>query len=304
MLKAEHLSKHYCSGVIRKHHVDAVSGVSFEIGKGEILGIAGNSGCGKSTIARMLMGLEDPDEGAVWLDGQKISGLTMGQMREHRKKMQMIFQHPESSLDPQKKILFSMTEPMKIHRVYREQKKMQQRIEELFDLVGVSTGLLSRYPHQISGGEAQRIMIARALTLDPKVLILDEPTSMLDVSIQAHVMCLLKDLRNKLDLTYLFISHDLEVLGWFCDRISIMSRGKFVESGDTEQIIHNPGHHGKHAGHVTVRTIIRGPVADDLPGFEDTWEIFVAYTNRGVSLVIFQQYIVTWLVFLYQVVFE
>lgn len=242
MLKAEHLSKHYCSGVIRKHHVDAVSDVSFEIEKGMILGIAGNSGCGKSTIARMLMGLEYQDEGDVWLDGQKISGLPMGQMRQHRKKMQMIFQHPESSLDPQKKILFSMMEPMKIHQVYREQKKMYQRIEEVFDLVGVPACLLSRYPHQISGGEAQRIMIARALTLEPKVLILDEPTSMLDVSIQAHVMCLLRDLRNKLDLTYLFISHDLEVLGWFCDRISIMSQGRFVESGDTEQIIHNPEH--------------------------------------------------------------
>lgn len=242
MLKAEHLNKHYCSGVIRKHHVDAVSDVSFEIEEGKILGIAGNSGCGKSTIARMLMGLEVPDTGEVWLDGQKISGLPMGQMRQHRKKMQMIFQHPESSLDPQKTILFSMTEPMKIHKVYKEQEKMMCRIEELFALVGVSTGLLSRYPHQISGGEAQRIMIARALTLDPKVLILDEPTSMLDVSIQAHVMCLLKDLRSKLNLTYLFISHDLEVLGWFCDRISVMSQGKFVESGETKQIIDNPRH--------------------------------------------------------------
>lgn len=242
MLRVENLKKHFVIGVIRKHRVDAVKGVSFEIPEGGSLGIAGNSGCGKSTIARILMGLEEPDCGTIYLDGERQDALSASAVRIRKKKMQMIFQHPEASLDPQKTILSSMMEPMVIHKMCESTRGRKERIRELFELVGISESLFSRYPHQISGGEAQRIMIARALTLEPKVLILDEPTSMLDVSIQAHMMNLLKDLGHKMNLTYLFISHDLEVLSWFCSHICIMNQGTFVETGKTEEIIHHPGH--------------------------------------------------------------
>ena len=169
--------------------------VSFTVQDGKTFGIVGNSGCGKSTIANMLLSLIKPDSGTIEIDGT----------------IQIIFQHPETSLDPAKKIGYSLGEE-----------------------------LLDRYPHQISGGEAQRIMIARALSLDPKILILDEPTSMLDVSVQAQVMTLLKELQEKLGLSYLFISHDLDVVRWFCDEIVVMEEGKFVETGRTEDVIGHP----------------------------------------------------------------
>ena len=153
--------------------------------------------------------------------------------------IQIIFQHPETSLDPAKKIGYSLEEPMIIHKMY-DKAGRKKRVKELLDLVDLGEELLDRYPHQISGGEAQRIMIARALSLDPKILILDEPTSMLDVSVQAQVMTLLKELQEKLGLSYLFISHDLDVVRWFCDEIAVMEEGKFVETGRTEDVIGHP----------------------------------------------------------------
>ena len=161
----------------------------------------------------MLLSLIKPDSGTIEIDGT----------------IQIIFQHPETSLDPAKKIGYSLEEPMIIHKMY-DKAGRKKRVKELLD----------RYPHQISGGEAQRIMIARALSLDPKILILDEPTSMLDVSVQAQVMTLLKELQEKLGLSYLFISHDLDVVRWFCDEVAVMEEGKFVETGRTEDVIGHP----------------------------------------------------------------
>lgn len=242
MIKAEHINKQFSGGMVKKYHVNAVCDVSFEIHRGNILGIAGNSGCGKSTVARLLMGLIKPDGGTIFLDGEEITGCPAGQLRDRRKKMQIIFQHPESSLDPQKRILSSLLEPMKIHGIYQKKEEQIAAAEKLFELVGLTPGLFDRFPHQISGGEAQRIIIARALTLNPKVLILDEPTSMLDVSIQAHIMNLLKELQKEMDLTYLFISHDIEVLGWFCDEICVMHQGSIVEHGTKDEIMKQPRH--------------------------------------------------------------
>ena len=178
MLKVSHICKTFTGGIIRKTRVDAVKDVSFTICNGETFGIVGNSGCGKSTIANMLLSLIKPDSGTIEIDGT----------------IQIIFQHPETSLDPAKKIGYSLEEPMIIHKMY-DKAGRKKRVKELLDLVDLGEELLDRYPHQISGGEAQRIMIARALSLDPKILILDEPTSMLDVSVQAQVMTLLKELQ-------------------------------------------------------------------------------------------------------------
>ena len=208
MLKVSHISKTFTGGIIKKTRVEAVKDVSFTVQDGKTFGIVGNSGCGKSTIA---------NDGTI----------------------QIIFQHPETSLDPAKKIGYSLEEPMIIHRMY-DKAGRKARVRELLDLVDLGEELLDRYPHQISGGEAQRIMIARALSLDPKILILDEPTSMLDVSVQAQVMTLLKELQKKLGLSYLFISHDLDVVRWFCDEIAVMEEGKFVETGRTEDVIGHP----------------------------------------------------------------
>lgn len=179
MLKVSHICKTFTGGIIRKTRVNAVKDVSFTIRDGETFGIVGNSGCGKSTIANMLLSLIKPDSGTIEIDGT----------------IQIIFQHPETSLDPAKKTGYSLEEPMIIHKMY-DKAGRKKRVKELLDLVDLGEELLDRYPHQISGGEAQRIMIARALSLDPKILILDEPTSMLDVSVQAQVMTLLKELQE------------------------------------------------------------------------------------------------------------
>lgn len=240
MLKVEHLNKSYFSGVIRKHRVDAVKDVSFHIPEGKILGLAGNSGCGKSTVSRLVTRLVEPDSGKVLLDGKELTALSQARMKEQRTKIQIIFQHPESSLDPHKKILSSLLEPMEIYKIGKDREARIAKIEELFNLVGLKNNLFTRYPHQISGGEAQRIVISRAMTLEPKVLILDEPTSMLDVSIQAHVMNILKELRRKKNLTYLFISHDMAVLHWFCDEICIMCQGEIIERGTKDEIVNTP----------------------------------------------------------------
>ena len=239
MIEVRGLTKTFTSGVFRKRTVRAVTDVSFSIPRGKTLGLAGDSGCGKSTIARMLLKLTEPDSGEILLDGDTITHLTDKQFKPYRRKIQIVFQHPESSLDPSKQILYSLREPMIIHGLYTKEERLT-KIQELLHLVGVSEKLLTRYPHQISGGEAQRIMIARALTLTPEILILDEPTSMLDVSIQAQIMTLLRDLQGRLGLTYLFISHDVDVLTWFCDEIAVMSQGKIVESGPASEIVQHP----------------------------------------------------------------
>lgn len=240
MIEVINLNKSFVSGVFKKHQVQAVDQVSFSIEKGKALGIAGNSGCGKSTIARILLKLIEPDSGTILLDGTDVTHLGREATRQYRKKVQIIFQNPESSLDPSKKILYNLIEPLKIHHIGLKKSERMDKIMEMISLVGLGEQLLDRYPHQLSGGEAQRVMISRALLLEPELLILDEPTSMLDVSVQAHVMTILKELQTRLGLTYLFISHDLEVLAWFCDDLMIMNEGRILERGAVKDIMNHP----------------------------------------------------------------
>jgi len=221
-------------------HVQAVNGVDLEIREGEALGLVGESGCGKSTLGRALLRLDDPDEGAVEFDGRDILGLKGKELRDLRKEMQFIFQDPFSSLDPRTKIGDSIAEGLRVHGVPRDQRS--KRVLESLELVGLESYHARRYPHEFSGGQRQRIGIARALAVNPRFLVLDEPVSALDVSIQSQILNLLKELQRDLKLTMLFIAHDLSVVEHLCDRIAVMYLGKVVEIADRDELFDSPTH--------------------------------------------------------------
>jgi len=239
MIEVQGLTKTFRSGLLRVSQTTAVDHVSFSVARGKTLGLAGMSGSGKSTVARILMGLLPADSGSVCIDGKQVLALRGRALKDYRTHTQMIYQNPTTSLNPAKKLMTSVTEPLTIHGIGDRAWRRAKAIEK-FRTVGLDESLLLRYPHQISGGEAQRTMIARALMLEPKVLILDEPTSMLDVSIQAQILALLKQLQQELDMTYLMISHDIGVLEWFCDDLAVMYQGKIVEQGSTAQLLSVP----------------------------------------------------------------
>lgn len=221
--------------------VKAVDGVSFEVYRGETLGIVGESGCGKSTMARLINQLIRPTSGSVEFKGQDLAKLGTAEIRSSRKSIQMVFQNPYASLDPRKTIEQLIMEPLVIHGI-GDKGSRKQRVQELLEVVGLSSYHGERYPHEFSGGQRQRINIARALALNPDVIICDEPVSALDVSVQAQVINLLKDLQKQFGLTYLFISHDLNVVKYMCDRIAVMYLGKIVEMGTYKEIYENPSH--------------------------------------------------------------
>jgi oligopeptide/dipeptide ABC transporter ATP-binding protein len=222
-------------------HVKAVDGVSFSIFEGETLGLVGESGCGKSTIGRSIVRLENPTEGKIIFQGDDITGLSNKQMSDYRSNLQIIFQDPFSSLNPRKRIKDIIAEPLKVHQIVQP-KDIQKRVDELLDMVGLPKHYKNRYPHEFSGGQRQRIGIARALSLNPKLIVCDEPVSALDVSIQAQVLNLLSDLQKELNLTYLFIAHGLGAVKYISDRIAVMYLGKVVEIAKTEDIFKNPKH--------------------------------------------------------------
>lgn len=224
-----------------KKYIKAVDDVSFELYKGETFGLVGESGCGKSTLGRTMLGLYKPNSGKVIFDGEDIFSLKNKSMKEMRKKMQLIFQDPSASLNPRKTIADILNEPFHIHQVGTKIER-KAKINDLLDKVGLSAYHLSRYPHELSGGQKQRVGIARALALNPKLIICDEPVSALDVSIQAQVINLLEDLQKEYDLTYLFISHNLSVVHHICDRVGVMYLGKLVETGNHEDIYRNTQH--------------------------------------------------------------
>jgi oligopeptide/dipeptide ABC transporter ATP-binding protein len=245
LLKVEKLKTYYPikKGIFSKTvgHVKAVDGVGFFINPGETLGLVGESGCGKSTIGKTLVRLENATEGQIYFQDQEITNATGQEMKGIRQDLQIIFQDPYSSLNPRKRIKDLLEEPMKVHKVI-EKEDLHRRVDELLELVGLPRSYKNRYPHEFSGGQRQRIGIARALSLNPKMIICDEPVSALDVSIQAQILNLLKDLQKELHLTYLFIAHGLGAVKYISDRIAVMYLGRIVEVAKTEEIFRNPKH--------------------------------------------------------------
>jgi len=209
--------------------VQAINNISFSIKKGEILGVVGESGCGKSTLARLILRLIEAKSGSIHFDGRDILKLSRKEMKEQRRNMQMVFQDPYSVMDPRYTIFRSLSEPFQIRKIKHTRAERVEKIGELLEMVGLSKEHGYAYPHELSGGQKQRADIARSLALNPEFLILDEPTAALDVSVQAQVIKLLENLRQKLDLTFLFISHDLSLVSYFCDRVVVMYLGNIVE---------------------------------------------------------------------------
>ncbi|GBF23264.1 oligopeptide transport superfamily ATP-binding protein [Candidatus Gastranaerophilus sp. (ex Termes propinquus)] len=221
--------------------VYAVRDVSLEIKKGEILGLVGESGCGKSTLGNCILKLLDVTSGEIYFNGENILKYNSKQTKAFRQKAQLIFQNPYASLNPKMRIGEILKEPLVINGI-RKKDEQNMRLEEVLGFVSLSKNDLKRYPHEFSGGQRQRIAIARALILKPEFIVADEPISALDVSIQAQIINLLIELKEHFDLTYLFISHDLNVVRYLCTRVAIMYKGEIVELGDTEDIFTNPGH--------------------------------------------------------------
>jgi len=245
LLEVRDLKKHYPikTGLFQRvtGHVKAVDGVSFSIRKGETLGLVGESGCGKTTVARAVLQLQRPTSGSVKLNGAELTEVTSDALRKLRTQMQLVFQNPYSSLNPRMTIGNALMEPMIVHGIARG-KEAKERAQALLQTVGLNPYFVNRFPSEFSGGQRQRIGIARALSVNPQFVICDEPISSLDVSIQAQIVNLLKRLQQELGLTYLFISHDLRMVRYISDRAAVMYLGKIVETGDSKRMFENPLH--------------------------------------------------------------
>ena len=226
----------------KQNYVKAVDDVSLTLYRGETLGIVGESGCGKSTLARTLLRLIEPTGGEIIFNGEDISKLSERQMRKMRQKIQIIFQDPFSSLNPSKTVMEAIAEPMRVHKLFKTEKEVEARVLELMELVGLSERLINSYPHELDGGRRQRVGIARALALNPEFIVCDEPVSALDVSIQAQILNLMKKLQKEMNLTYIFITHDLSVVNHFSDEIAVMYLGQIVEKAPAEELFQNPLH--------------------------------------------------------------
>ena len=222
--------------------VHAINNISFDIFKGETLGLVGESGCGKSTTGRCILGLIPSTSGSVKINDIEITSADSNTIQHLRKKMQIIFQNPYSSLNPRMTVKDILREPFIIHEKTLSKKDIDKKLIELLDMVGMSESVLQRYPHEFSGGQRQRIGIARALTLRPEFIVADEPVSALDISIQAQIINLMQKLKNELGLTYLFISHDLSVIRYVCDRVAVMYLGEIAEIATTQELYSNPKH--------------------------------------------------------------
>lgn len=247
LIQVENLKKYYpVRGGIITHttgYVKAVDGVSFSIMRGQTLGLVGESGCGKSTVGRQLVGLETPTEGKIYYNGCDLAALQKNkkEMQRIRTKLQMVFQDPYSSLNPRKHIYEILAQPMLYHQI-SEKSSVERDIHRILDMVGLPKTVLGRYPHEFSGGQRQRIGIAKALSLNPEFIVCDEPVSALDVSIQAQILNLLKELQKELGLTLLFVGHGLGAVNYVSDKIAVMYLGKIVEYGEAREIFNHPEH--------------------------------------------------------------
>ena len=239
ILEVKHLKKYFETPRGTLHAMDDVS---FSIQRGKTLGIVGESGCGKSTTGRAILRLIEPTSGQVLFEGQDVLKLNKTQMRRLRCDMQIVFQDPYSSLDPRKSVSELISEPIRLHHLIRDKQQMQQRVLELMETVGLAERLVNTYPHELDGGRRQRIGIARALALNPKFIVCDEPVSALDVSIQAQILNLLGNLQEQMGLTYIFITHDLSVVNHFADDIAVMYLGQLVEKAGSEELFAHPMH--------------------------------------------------------------
>ncbi|MBS0642287.1 MAG: ABC transporter ATP-binding protein [Acetobacteraceae bacterium] len=249
LLQVEHLTKHFVLGgdfvsrmAGRKRTLKAVDDISFSIKEGETLGLVGESGCGKSTTGRLITRLIEPTSGAVRLDGEDMLAFNSKRMRRVRKQVQLVFQDPYSSLNPRKTIMQILGRPLELHIPGQSWRERRERVLELLNLVGLGREHIDRYPHEFSGGQRQRIAIARALAVEPMLVIGDEPVSALDVSVQAQILNLFRELQERLQLTYLFIAHDLSVIRHISDRVAVMYVGKIVETGPVNEVFASPQH--------------------------------------------------------------
>lgn len=239
ILEVKHLKKYFKTARGTLHAVDDVS---FTIEKGKTLGIVGESGCGKSTTGRAILRLLEPTDGQVIFNGQDITALSSSKMRQMRRDMQIIFQDPFSSLDPKKTVSQTIAEPIIENKILKDKKAIDARVRELMATVGLAERLVNAYPHELDGGRRQRIGIARALAMEPKFIVCDEPVSSLDVSIQAQILNLLQELKEQMGLTFIFITHDLSVVNHFADEIAVMYLGQLIEKAPTEELFDHPVH--------------------------------------------------------------
>ena len=239
ILEVKNLTKHFAT---KRGMLHAVDDISFTIEKGKTLGLVGESGCGKSTTGRTILRLIEPTSGEIIFQGQDVNKMNKKGLRHVRKDMQLIFQDPYSSLDPRKTVNQLISEPILSNKLFKTKEEVDARVAELMGLVGLAPRLFNTYPHELDGGRRQRIGIARALATNPKFIICDEPVSAMDVSIQAQILNLLKELQRDLGLSFIFITHDLSVVNHFSDEIAVMYLGKIVEKAPTEELFNNPMH--------------------------------------------------------------